>query len=77
MPKAPERTYRDETARRRAERLRDRRRAADRVAAPMFFRNIAEAELATQRLIDLDAGEYLVDTEGDGIATVSSRTVRP
>lgn len=59
MAKAPERTYLTAAARHRAERLRERRRAADREDAPMFLRNVVEMDLAAQGVIDLQAGERL------------------
>ncbi len=78
MAKAPDRTYPDEASQRRSERLRQRRRAADRIAAPMFCRNVAEAELAAQGLIDLQAGEYLMDisiNDDNLVATIAKPTL--
>ena len=73
MAKAPERHYPSEEARRRAERMRELARDADRVAAPMFLLNIAEAELEAQGVVNAAAGEYLADIEiegGEVVATI-------
>lgn len=79
MSRFKERTYPNEASRQRAERTRARLREADREAAPMFFLQMAEADLVEQGLLDPDKDEYLVGLkleDGKLVGIVSMPSVK-
>jgi hypothetical protein len=74
MARGPERHYPNEAARRRAEALDERLKAACREDAPMWFYNQVLSELENRGDIDTPAGDYLVGAEvedGELVATIS------
>lgn len=77
MPKPPRQPEPDEATRSRADRLRERRRAADREDAPMLLRNVLEMDLAADGIIDLDAGERLDVAVDGGVITLTIAKVHP